>query len=289
MTENGQLLLFADEETRGRATRKGKTGKDFGDYEGFVEKFKPKKTTDDCYTPPEVYEAVRKFVNDHVMPLDGREIVRPFFPGGDYARHEYPEGCVVIDNPPFSILARIVRFYCGSGIPFFLFAPALTLFVAKEREELTYVVAAADVTYENRAVVRTGFVTNMTPGLRVWVCPGLKEAVDAAQRKPELMPMRKNAFDPHVVTPSTLQKLSAQGVSLKIRSESCRAVNEVNGYNLFGGGFLLSDRAAAERAAAERAAAERAAAFKVAPSDRERRIIEMLNENEKDKPTNIES
>lgn len=24
----------------------------FEDYDGFVEKFKPKKTTDDCYTPP---------------------------------------------------------------------------------------------------------------------------------------------------------------------------------------------------------------------------------------------
>lgn len=23
------------------------------DYESFVEKFKPKKTTDDCYTPPQ--------------------------------------------------------------------------------------------------------------------------------------------------------------------------------------------------------------------------------------------
>lgn len=31
----------------------------FNDYEGFVEKFKPKKTTDDCYTPPEIYEAVK--------------------------------------------------------------------------------------------------------------------------------------------------------------------------------------------------------------------------------------
>lgn len=24
----------------------------FHDYKGFTEKFKPKKTTDDCYTPP---------------------------------------------------------------------------------------------------------------------------------------------------------------------------------------------------------------------------------------------
>ena len=28
------------------------------DYDEFIEKFKPKKTTDDCYTPPLVYEAV---------------------------------------------------------------------------------------------------------------------------------------------------------------------------------------------------------------------------------------
>ena len=28
------------------------------DYEAFVGKFEPKKTTDDCYTPPEVYDAV---------------------------------------------------------------------------------------------------------------------------------------------------------------------------------------------------------------------------------------
>lgn len=28
-------------------------------YEEFVEKFKPKKTTDDCYTPPSVYAVIR--------------------------------------------------------------------------------------------------------------------------------------------------------------------------------------------------------------------------------------
>lgn len=29
------------------------------DYDNFVKKFKPKKTTDDCFTPPEVFEAVK--------------------------------------------------------------------------------------------------------------------------------------------------------------------------------------------------------------------------------------
>ena len=31
-------------------------------YQKFVDKFKPKKTTDDCYTPPNIYEAVKDYV-----------------------------------------------------------------------------------------------------------------------------------------------------------------------------------------------------------------------------------
>ena len=34
----------------------------FTDYEGFRQKFKTKKTTDDCYTPPAVYNAVLDWV-----------------------------------------------------------------------------------------------------------------------------------------------------------------------------------------------------------------------------------
>lgn len=30
----------------------------FDKYDEFVDKFKAKKTTDDCYTPPEVYNAI---------------------------------------------------------------------------------------------------------------------------------------------------------------------------------------------------------------------------------------
>ena len=30
-------------------------------YEEFVEKFKPKKTTADCYTPPTIYEIVKQW------------------------------------------------------------------------------------------------------------------------------------------------------------------------------------------------------------------------------------
>ena len=60
----------------------------FEDYDGFVEKFKPKKTTDDCYTPPIVYDAVAEWVANEYH-LDKNAFVRPFKPGGDYESENY--------------------------------------------------------------------------------------------------------------------------------------------------------------------------------------------------------
>lgn len=114
------INLFGQEEHV--FTNRGKSQKGlFNDYEGFVEKFKPKKTTDDCYTPPAVYDYVLQYVADH-CDIDGMTVVRPFYPGGDYESLVYPDNCVVIDNPPFSIVSQIVRFYLKRGIKFFLFA-----------------------------------------------------------------------------------------------------------------------------------------------------------------------
>ena len=48
--------------------------------------------------------------------VDEADVVRPFWPGDDFETFEYPEGCVVVDNLPFSILARIQDFYLGRGI-----------------------------------------------------------------------------------------------------------------------------------------------------------------------------
>ena len=97
------------------------------EYAAFVEKFKPKKTTDDCYTPANVYAVVRDWAVREYN-LAGREIVRPFWPGENFERREYPDGCVVIDNPPFSIITRIVRWFYSRRIDYFLFAPYLTNF-----------------------------------------------------------------------------------------------------------------------------------------------------------------
>ena len=120
-----QLDLFGEEVRPKAKYVQGQVGKD--DYGEFTEKFKAKLTTDDCYTPVEVYEAVLGWLREKV-DLSGANIVRPFWPGGDYEAYDYKEDDVVVDNPPFSILAGILRFYQGRGIRFFLFGPQLTLF-----------------------------------------------------------------------------------------------------------------------------------------------------------------
>ena len=75
MTEiDGQLMLFDVAEMDRKAAEQQHTD--------FVEKFKPKLTTDDCYTPPIVMEAIMAWVADHYN-LDPLTFVRPFYPGGD--------------------------------------------------------------------------------------------------------------------------------------------------------------------------------------------------------------
>lgn len=97
------------------------------EYQAFVSKFKLKKTTDDCYTPDNIYQAVKSWACAEYS-IDPETIVRPFWPGGDYERFEYPTGCTVLDNPPFSIISSICANYVKNGIRFFLFAPYLTNF-----------------------------------------------------------------------------------------------------------------------------------------------------------------
>lgn len=54
--------------------RAAKDAEEDEEYQSFVDKFKPKKTTDDCYTPGPVYDAVRDWVVTR-YGLEGRQII----------------------------------------------------------------------------------------------------------------------------------------------------------------------------------------------------------------------
>ena len=256
--------LFGNEELH-FVERNRENGTLFDDYDGFVEKFEVKKTTDDCYTPKAVYKAVLDYVAER-YDLTKAKIIRPFFPGGDYKSVEYGQDMVVIDNPPFSIITEICRYYIGRGIRFFLFAPHLTLFGASI--DCTRVVAGCDVIYENGANVKTSFLTNMFGDLRVLSCPELFNAVKQINNDGKVK-LPKYIYPENVLMVSDVQRLTENGIPFSLTGEQlhhCRGLEsqKAKGKAMFGSGFLLSERAAAERAAAERAAAERAAAERAA-------------------------
>ena len=258
--ERDQLTLFEDN----------------AEYNDFVEKFKPKRTTDDCYTPPEVYDAAAEWCAAE-YGVDRASFVRPFYPELDYVTFSYPEGCVVVDNPPFSLRAEICDFYLRRGIPFFLFSPALTLLT--RREGVEHIAVGVSITYENGANVPTSFVTSLG-GSVLRTAPALYAAVDRANKantSAGKKALPKYEYPDEIVTAAMAQRWCKYGVEYRVGPGDCVSVAALDaqkraGKSIFGYGLLLSERAAAEKAAAEKAAAEKAAALRWPLSPRERRI-----------------
>ena len=206
-----QLSLFGEDETLVplRVAKQAKTDT----YEEFVAKFDKSapKTTDDCYTPQGVYDAVLSWLREEV-DLGTRPIVRPFYPGGDFERFLYPANCAVVDNPPFSILTKVVRWYLAHHVDFFLFAPALTLFSTASGSDITYVVCNSSIVYHNKAVVNTGFVTNLFPGTRIYMSSTLHGVIKQSQgRRAGAAKRRIIDLPTNVVTAARLHKFLRGG------------------------------------------------------------------------------
>ena len=257
-----------EQEFRERMER-GELSDDDEEYQEFLKKFEAKKTTDDCYTPDNIYNAVRDWAAEK-YEIGNAAIVRPFYPGGDYKSEKYPSGCVVIDNPPFSIISEICEWYTSKRINFFLFAPTLTL-LGIMRGSANYVACGCGVVYENGASVNTSFVTNMG-GNKIVAAADLREILDDENKKNLKKLHRelpKYSYPDEVLTATMLCYMAAHGVSLEISERDVHFIRaldaqKASGKGLFGSGFLLSEKAAAEKAAAENAAAENAVVEKAA-------------------------
>ena len=249
-------------------------------YEEFVEKFKPKKTTDDCYTPPNIYDAVLNWVRKNL--IGDSPVVRPFYPGGDYENYDYPEGSVVVDNPPFSIFSKICNFYIARNIPFFLFAPGMTSI----RDNVTFIGIGMSVVYENGAKVNTSFVTNMLGDLACTTAPTLYDAVKRANDdnlKEKCKSLSKLSFPDNVLRSAELNMMSRAGVIFSVKKSECRVVGKATKGKVseFGRSFLLSTRLTAEKLAAEKLAAENLAAENLQLNDTSIKIIQTLDEQDK--------
>jgi parB-like nuclease len=252
-------------------------------YEEFVEKFKPKKTTDDCYTPPAIYEAVKDWVVKE-YGLEGKEIVRPFYPGGDFESYDYPAGCVVIDNPPFSILSKICKWYIEKNIKFFLFAPRLTLF--SKNLDATYIIdGAPSIVYENGARVNTSFITNLDT-CRIRSANGLKQAITKAQEESKPKGLPSYEYPDNIITSSSLEAFAKQDIEFRFEKDEVHFTRNLDAQkafkkSIYGAGFLISDKKAKELREAKRKETKKIfgnAESKICweLSDREKEIIKNL-------------
>lgn len=274
-----QLELFdLSEAGRNKERQKESRVDKFTDYEAFVSKFRDKpKTTDDCYTPPDVYEAVLGYVN-RIYPLEAKGILRPFYPGGDYQNCFYPDNDVVIDNPPFSIMSQIVKFYMRRKVPFFLFAPGMTVFDYIDKGA-SVVIVSPSIKFNNGAVVKCNFVTNLLGDIAVLSSPLLSRDIAACQSQKSSKRKALYKYPENVISVSDMQTIAKGYEEYAIRRNHLQVTKSLDNHRALFGAHLLVPTSIAMEVAAMEVAAREAAVIEL--SEREKRIIKEL-----DKETN---
>ncbi len=229
--------------------------------------------------PPDIYEAVLNYVRS-IYPMEGKEVLRPFYPGGDYEHAEYPEDGVVIDNPPFSMFTKICKFYSERRIPFFLFGPGLTIFSCLKY--CSVIVIAPQIEFSNEAKVKCNFATNLIGDTLVTISPELSKAIAACPSQTQKVNLPKYRYPKELLSVSDMQTMAKGDLPFSIKRNEALLVGNLDNHPKKGGLFgshLLISKAAAVKAAAVKAAAVKAAAVKVIPitlSEREHAIIDNL-------------
>lgn len=203
-------------------------------YDEFVNKFKPKLTTDDCYTPPKIYSVVLDWVKKYYGVNE--RIIRPFNPNDNYKKYDY-SNAVVVDNPPFSRLAEIIDYYLDNNIKFFLFAPSTTCFnyLAKNRK-ICILPIDVSIKYENGAIVNTSFITNLENNA-VNINSELYKLINDFN---EVKSRRKIKHSCDYICIGNCDKLAKRGIDFKIKSFK-EFVHKRDNYLIFGGGVLLHE------------------------------------------------
>ena len=257
---------------RNKATGESANPIVFRDYESFVAKFQDKeKTTDDTYTPKDVYEAVVKYVGE-IYDLTDKQILRPFYPGGDYKNAEYPDNGVVIDNPPFSIFTEITKFFAQRDIPFFLFGNGLTIF--NVCGVCTAVVADTQIKFENKAVVKCNFASNLYPHdvIATTAIKLRKYIEDCPSQQKDTKELRKVVKPECVLSVSDMQTIANGDEDFAVCREESRIIKKFGGEALFGNHLLISKAKAQAKAQAK--------ALYLQPTQEEKIIIDKLNKNQ---------
>ena len=245
-------------------------------------------TTDECYTPPAVYDTVLDYAVERYN-LQNKHIVRPFIPGGDYQKYVYDKNDVVIDNPPFSMTTKITKWYINHDIPFFLFINGI-YGVSLSRGlhgKATVIATNTNASFyhkPNNKVIKMGFVTNLEPKNII-----IRGDATLTNRLNGLI--KKNSFKRFRYPENFLKNndiLAAlqRNVELKLTTNNCLFEDNLDyhkaqihaksqRFDVFGGGYLVNDKLYAEFK--ESLKHDLPGTYSVTLSTREQKIIEQLN------------
>lgn len=187
----------------------------------------------------------------------------------------------MVDNPPFSIISQIAKWYADRDVKFFMFCQGTTAFSSAYQSGCCVICTGTKITYDNGVRVDTSFLTNLEPGVQAMSAPDLYDKIMTANSagKRRSAPKSKHKYPANVITSTILEKLSNSGISFQIRKrDSCfvRALDAQRkfGKAIYGAGFLISDKAAAEKAISEK----EEAVLQWELNDREREIIRSLDD-----------
>lgn len=249
---NRQLSLFGEEAKKMVKKVKASGGSQnpivFRDYESYVAKFQNSnapKTTDDTYTPKDVYEAVLQYVGENI-DLSDKVILRPFYPNGDYENAEYPENGVVIDNPPFSIFTKICKFYTEQDIPFFLFGPGLTILSVSKF--CTSVFINQQIKFHNGAVVRCNFASNLFGDLSAMTSVRLNELIkNCPSQSSQDSRLPRYVYPDEVISCSDMMIIAGGSVDFKVERRNTKNIKEIGHVKLFGGHLLTNSEIGARK------------------------------------------
>lgn len=179
------------------------------EYFEWLRKFERKHTTDECYTPPAVYEEIKNYVVKF-FGLEDKTIERPFYPNGDYkkAAESYDENTVVIDNPPFSLTTDIVKTYQAMRIKFLIFTQMKTALYHIDKGVSVWFMPH-NIVYDGGIKVCTAFMTNLEKEQCIRTVPGLISP-PSPQKKP------KNYYPDNLYIASHFCSMSRAGAALMI-------------------------------------------------------------------------
>lgn len=211
------------------------------EYEEWMKKKEPRRSSDDCHTPADVYEVVADWVSEEYhIPCE--KMCRPFFPGGDFEAFDYT-GKVVVDNPPFSILSKIIRFYTKNNVKFFLFAPALTSFSSDLYFNTCHIFIGNDIVYDNRARVLTCFLTNLDEETIARPAQDLREKIKKCESQHITRKKPKINLGHDTFTGAKLNTLVKKGIDYNFKRSSCERVRKTkSGQLIYGGGIRIRGR-----------------------------------------------